>query len=192
MDCVTSNLTEQKKSKNIPFWIALSGAILLIIVLFLPFASATESYEQSLLDDPEEIYAEEINMTNEEAVDLSLIDLGRMALVQIDNGVQTDVAIVCLIMACLYAVFAALTTLFVVIKKSIAALIFDILTFGIFWLTKWDYEDRGVIPSSRYDWGLATVVCYIGIIAVIVSVILLIIAKKKENIQTQSDNQATS
>lgn len=185
MDCTTN----QKYNKNIPFWIALTGAILLIVVLFLPFASATESYESYLLDDPEEMYAEEINMTNEEAVGISMFDLGRMALAQIDTGNQTDIATVCFIMICVYAVLAVMTIVFVTKKKLIATLIFDILSFGIFWLTKWDYEDRGVFPNSRYDWGCATIVCYIAIAAVAVAAILLLIAKKNQKVPAQNENQ---
>ena len=42
-----------------------------------------------------------------------------------------------------------------VLKKTIALFVFNDLTFGVFSLIGWDFEDRGVVPCSNFDFGAA-------------------------------------
>lgn len=176
-------------SKNnllLPFIAALIGSLMLILTLFLPFASAKDEYKEYLQEYSDKMYAEEINMTNGEAVHISLFEYGRMYAAAADLGMAESIAIACLVIISAFALFAILTTLFSVLKKPIAAIIFDLLAFGVFLLIKWDFRDRGVLPSNRYDWGIAEFICYIGIAVVIVGSILLLIAKIKNKKQNKA------
>ncbi|MBE6642197.1 MAG: hypothetical protein E7615_00920 [Ruminococcaceae bacterium] len=170
--------------------IALVGALLLITTFFLPFASATKEYRESLNDHPDKMYVEEINMTNKDAKDISLLEFGMIYSAAADLGVNSGIAVTCLIIIIAFAVFAVLTTLFIALKKPIAALIFTLLSFGVFQLIKWDFEDRGVIPTSKYDWGFAEVICYIGITIAVIGSILLLIAKSKAKRQTNQEKNS--
>lgn len=167
----------EQKTPLIAFVITLIGSLLLIVTLFLPFASATEEYREHLQKYSDEMYAEEINMTNGNAVNLSLFEYGRMYAAAVDLGISKSSAIACLVIIVAYALFVIMTTLFTILKKPIAVLIFNLLSFGVFRLIKWDFDDRGVLPSSRYDWGFAEIVCYIGIAVVVVGAILLLLDK---------------
>ncbi len=178
---------EQNKIKLlIPFIVTLVGALMLIVTLFLPFASATEDYREHLQKHPDEMYAEELHMTNEDAVNISLFEFGRMYAAAADMGISKGIVIVCLVLLSAFALLAILTALFSALKKPIAAMIFNLLSFGAFWAIKWDFADRGVLPNRRYDWGIAQIVCYIGVIAGVVGAILLLTARIKEKRQKKS------
>ena len=175
---------ESKNNLLLPFIATLIGSLMLMLTLFMPFASAKDEYKEYLQEYSDKMYAKEINMTNGEAVHLSLFEYGRMYAAAADLGMAKNIAIACLVIISVFALFAILTTLFSVLKKPIAAIIFDILTFGVFLLIKWDFRDRGVLPSNRYDWGMAEYICYIGIAVVIVASITLLISQinnKKQN-----------
>lgn len=182
----TTKQSERKKNPLlIPFVIALIGVLLLIATLFLPFASATKEYREHLQKYSEEMYDEEINMTNGDAVNISLFEFGKMYAAAANLGFEKSIAITCLVIIAMFALFVILTTLFAVLKKPIVTLIFDFLSFSIFLLIKWDFKDRGVLPSSRYDWGFAEFVCYIGFTVVVVGAVLMLVAKIKAKHQSK-------
>ena len=176
----TATLSE--KSKNpllIPFLIALVGVILTVSTLFLPFATATPEYREYLLASPDDYYAEEIGMTKRDAVNISLFEFWRMYAAAYRLGLSETIALVCLIIISVFAGFVLLTLLFVVLKKATPAIIFDILSFAVLRLIRWDFSDRGVLPDSMHDWGIASLIAYVGMIIVIVGALLLLIAKVK-------------
>ena len=138
--------SERNKDKLlIPFIVALIGSLMLIVTLFLPFASATEDYKEYLQEYSDEMYVEELNMTNGDAVNISLFEFGRIYAAAADWGMSESIAIACLVIISAFTLFTILTTLFSVLKKPIVAMIFNLLSFGVFWLIKWDFEDRGVV-----------------------------------------------
>ena len=65
------------------------------------------------------------------------------------------------------------------IKKPIGIIIFDLLTMGAFWIICFDFEDRGVIPSSSFDCGIVYYLVYgIGVI-IFAGAVWLFIEKRK-------------
>ena len=66
------------KKVAIPFGITLAGVVLMIIMLFLPYASATSEYKEVLNQNKEGIFAQEIGMTNADAVHISLVKYARI------------------------------------------------------------------------------------------------------------------
>ena len=85
-----------------------------------------------------------------------------------------------------FAVFALLTLLFSILRKSIPVIVFNILTFAVLRLIIWDFEDRGVISNSRYDWGIAQYIGYIGIAIVILVAVSLLFVKMKDKKQQKT------
>lgn len=180
------NITEKKefnKSRNkslkllLPFFVTVLGSILLIMTVFLPFASATDNHKEHLENYSDTMYVEELDMTNEDAIDISLFEYARMYSVLAEKGISKSVSIACIVIIAIFGGFSLLTLIFSIFKKAIPTLIFSILSFAAFYITKWDFKDRGVIPNDNYDWGLAETVCYIGIIVAIIGAIALLIVK---------------
>lgn len=167
------------RNKTLPLLIAVVGSLLLLAVLFLPFASATKENKEVLLVYADEMYASEIDMTNKDAVNISLLEFGRIYIAAAREGLYKDIAIICLVIIAVFALFAVLTVLFCSLRKPIASIIFDILSFAAFKLLMFDFKDRGVIVNNNYDFGFAEIICYLGTVIVIVGAILLIIEKVK-------------
>lgn len=169
------------KNKNLlyPALVAIVGSLLLLITLILPFASASEEHKERLMSYPESMYSQEANMTNEDAVNISLVEFIKIDFAAIEVGVSEGTAIANMVVIIAFITFATLVLLFSILKKPIPALIFDIISFAVLQLIRFDFEDRGVIPSSSYDWGIAQIICYLGIVITAVGAVLLLIAKIK-------------
>lgn len=175
--------TNQTGNKNkaflFPFIAVLIGSLMLVATIFMPFATATDDYKEYLQEYSDEMYAEELDMTNGDAINISLFEFGKLYAAASEMGMSESIAIACLILIIGYGVLSVLTLLFSVLKKPIAAIIFNLLSFGIFYLTRWDFEDRGVIPSNSYDWGFAQYICYIGVLIVLIGAVALLVVKIK-------------
>lgn len=189
-EVVEMNQSGSKSKKFLyPFLTMLIGSLMLIVTLFMPFASATEDYKERLVEYSDSMYVEELDMTNEEAITISLFEFARIYSVAAEMGMSKSVSIACIVIIAVFGAFALLTLLFSAIKKPIPAIIFNLLAFAVFRITKWDFEDRGVIPNSNYDWGMAQYICYIGIIVVVVGAVALLVAKIKDKKQRKALEQ---
>ena len=189
-EVVEMNQTGSKSKKFLyPFVAMLIGSLMLIVTLFMPFASATEDYKERLVEYSDSMYVEELDMTNEEAINISLFEFARIYSAAAEMGMSKSVSIACIVIIAVFGAFALLTLLFSAIKKPIPAIIFNLLAFAVFRITKWDFEDRGVIPNSNYDWGMAQYICYIGIIVVVVGAVALLVAKIKDKKQRKALEQ---
>lgn len=189
-EVVEMNQTGNKNRKFLfPFLAMLIGSLMLVVTLFLPFASATEDYKERLEEYSDSMYVEELDMTNEEAINISLFEFARIYSVAAEMGMSKGVSIACMVIIAAFGAFALLTLLFSVLKKPIPAIIFNLLAFAVFRITKWDFEDRGVIPNSNYDWGMVQYICYIGIVVVMVGAVALLVVKIKDKKQRKALGQ---
>lgn len=189
-EVVEMNQTGNKNRKFLfPFLAMLIGSLMLVVTLFVPFASATEDYKERLEEYSDSMYVEELDMTNEEAINISLFEFARMYSVAAEMGMSKGVSIACMIIIAAFGALALLTLLFSVLKKPIPAIIFNLLAFVVFRITKWDFEDRGVIPNSSYDWGMAQYICYIGIVVVMAGAVALLVVKIKDKKQRKALGQ---
>lgn len=173
---------------KISVMIAIIGALLMMTSLFMPYATAKEEHKEYLTADVTNTYLEEIDMTNADAVDLSLVEFVRIYAEMAEQGIQEDACIACIVIIGVYAVFVGLTILLALSKKSIGTIVFDILAVISYAIIHFDFEDRGVIPSDLYDWGFASSVTYIFAVMVIVGAIWLLIEKRKAKKQMQSES----
>ena len=149
-------------------------------------ASATDEYKEALEKFSDSMYIEELNMTNEEAINISLFEFIRIYSSETGKEISNDLSIVYVVVIAAFAVFALLTLLFSILRKSIPVIVFNILTFAVLRLIIWDFEDRGVISNSRYDWGIAQYIGYIGIAIVMVGAVALLVVKMKDKKQQKT------
>ncbi len=169
----------KKQNLLYPALAAIVGAALLLITLFLPFASAKGEFKEWLMSYPESIYSEEANMKNRDAVHISLAEFIKIDSAAIETGTSEEIAIANMVIIIAFAFFSLLTLLFSILKKPIATLVFNVISLAVMQLIKFDFEGRGIIPSHSYDWGIAHIICYIGIAIITVAAVLLLIMKIK-------------
>ena len=162
----------------IPFVAALVGAIIMLATVFLPYATATEDYAEVLGSYPDEIVYEELDMTAKDIMNISMVEYA-IVYGNLSEQFWGDAAhgIMYVVLVALIGGFSLLAVLFAVLKKPIAVMIFDILAFGVFSLQNWDYTDRGVIPSSSYDWGAGYYIFYIAAVIVLVGAVWMLVTK---------------
>ena len=166
-ETVQMNQTGHRSKIFIGAFIAmLIGSAILLLTLFKPFASATDEYK--------------------EAINISLFEFIRIYSSETGKEISNDLSIVYVVVIAAFAVFALLTLLFSILRKSIPVIVFNILTFAVLRIIIWDFEDRGVISNSRYDWGIAQYIGYIGIAIVMVGAVALLVVKMKDKKQQKT------
>ena len=141
----------------------------MMAMLLLPFASANKEYQSYLLDNKDELYAEELGMSNAEAVNISLAEYAKMYIEAVKQGFHMEAGIVCIIIIIVLSL----------LKKPIGILVFDILALASFWAIRFDFEDRGVVPSDFYDWGIASWLTYVIGVVVATGAIWMFFEKRK-------------
>lgn len=174
-----------KRRQRYPFLLMLVGSVVLLATLMMPFASATKEAKTYLLMDPDRMYAEELGMTNREAVNVSLVDYVRIYKVAVDQGIQKETAIAGMILIGVYALFSLLVLLFSALRKAIPVIVFDLLTLISFWLIHFDFKDRGVIPGGIYDWGIVNYLVYIIGVLILAGAVWLLVEKQKDKSRGQ-------
>lgn len=176
------NNNAKRKNNILPFIVTLIGSVIIIIAFFLPYTSATDNYREYLENNPDEMYAEEINMQNENAIGISMIEYAKIfgyAATEMDDEWSQEVGIADLTVIVLIALFSLLTLLFSAIKKPVPTIIFNLLNFAAFRLLSWDFEDRGVIPNGNFDWSISYYIYHICALIIIAGSVWMLIAKRQ-------------
>lgn len=150
-------------------------AVLLVVCLFLPLFTGTEWYLDYLDGYPDDYVDESLGLKVHETASVSPVDYGRIY-GRIFDGV--DGAIYIGVTAFL-AGAALLTLLFAALNKPIGALLFDILAFAAFRLMVYDLDERGVVPSRNWDWGVDYYLLHIVTAAIAVAAVWMLVVKIK-------------
>lgn len=177
---ITPEINKGKIVQLLPFLTALAGAVILVLAFFLPYSSAEKEYKKYLKEYSDSMYAEEINMTNEDVVGISMLEYARMYAVAAKIGTfkeQRFIGIICVVLISMIGVFSLLTLLSAALKKPIALIIFNGINFGVFRMLSWDLKDRGVVPNSSYIWGISYYLYQICAVIILIGAIWLLVTK---------------
>lgn len=182
------NAIEKKtapKGLLIPFLITLLSALLLVSTIFMPYASATDTFAERIDKMPDTIVDTKLNMTAEDMRHISMFEYAQ-AYINI-NDVYA-VGIVYVVFVAMIGAFALLTLLFALLKKPIPVIIFSVLALGTFLIQNWDYSDRGVVPGNNYDWGIAYYLFFAAFVLILGGAVWMLVCKikaKKEALPPQ-------
>lgn len=178
---------EGKTAKTISSIISILGALLLVVAFFLPYATGTDEYKERIEANPEGVSIESIGMTNADAVDISMMEYTRVYMSAEMLGVSEFYLIYVPFMAGLLAC-ALLALLFAALRKPIPVIVFSALTLGLSLFLNWDFEDRGVVPSSLYDWGVAKWIYLVAAVIAIAGAAWLLVVKMREKRALKTDS----
>lgn len=157
----------------------IAAALLLVVAFFLPYAAGTQEFREGLNSMSVNPYSETLGMSNEDLADISLFEYVRIYSASGDLGMGDAFAAVYVPLTVAPAVLGVLTLLFAALRKPIPSVVFSMLTVALTLLLNWDFEDRGVIPSSNYDWGIARWVYLAAGIAVIACAVWQIVLRRQ-------------
>ncbi len=155
------------------------AALLLVAAFFLPYAAGTQEFREGLGSMSANPYSETLGMSNEDLADISLFEYARIYSASDELGMGDAFATLYVPLTVAPAVLGVLTLLFAALRKPIPSVVFSVLTVALSFLLNWDFEDRGVIPSSSYDWGIARWVYLAAGVAVIACAIWQIVLRKQ-------------
>ena len=171
-----------KKSLNkrlkLPFVVVLIGVLILIAGMFLPHMTATGELAEYIEKYPDRIEIEEFDMTASDLKNIPMVLMGRIAA----SAYNEEEGILFNVIVIVFASLSALTALFVILKKPIAVMIFELITCGSFAVlnlaTTADFfsADKYARGIGYYAIVLAFVIVFAGAIWMLVKKI----AAKKE------------
>ena len=105
--------------------------------------------------------------TGMNAINPSMVDFIRIYMSSDIEFVAGGQAYLTLGITAAIGVFALLAFLFAMLRKPIAAMVFDVLSMLAFALQNYDFSDRGVVPSDTFAWGWGM---YLYVVAFILTV----------------------
>ena len=160
-----------KKTLNkklvIPFIIALVGVAVMVAAMCLPYMNAQGKLADyiELLDS---IELEEENISATPSV-VSVKEVITTIYGEDDGKIAEIIVLV-------FGGFVALTALFVILKKPIAVMIFDLLAYGVFaFLSAYMKED--FIDPDKYAWGIGYTVIQAAIAVVFAAAVWMLVKK---------------
>ena len=160
-----------KKTLNkklvIPFIIALVGVAVMVAAMFLPYMNAQGKLADyiELLDS---IELEEENISATPSV-VSVKEVITTIYGEDDGKIAEIIVLV-------FGGFVALTTLFVLFKKPIAIMIFDLLAFGSFSFLNYAMKEYFIDPD-KYAWGIGYTVIQAAIAVVFAAAVWMLVKK---------------
>lgn len=172
-------LTKQSINKKLlPFVVSLIGVLIIVIALFLPYMTAVGELAEYIEKYPDNIENEEFDMTASDLKDIPMMLMGKIA----TSAYSEEEGILFNVIVIVFVSLAALTALFVILKKPIAVMIFELIAFGSFTIlniaTKADF-----FGADKYACGIgyyAIVIAFAIVFAGAIWMLIKKIAAKKE------------
>lgn len=174
----SQELQQQTKVRPIPAIVGIVCAVMVVVALFLPYATATSDGAAYLRNHSGQSVMQGFDLTADQMTNMSLVDFARAYLALAEHSYQQLSGIYMGLVVAMAAA-ALLMALCFAKKRPIGALAFDALAFGFFGLQNSDYASRGVVPSANYDWGIAYYVLFAVLAVAALAAIWLFVEKKR-------------
>lgn len=170
MDKIAKKTLNEKL--KLPFIVALIGVLILVIGMFLPYITAVGEMGEYIEKNPDRIEIEDLELTAGDLKDIPVISVS-----QIITGIygENDGAIANIIVM-VFGGCLVLTALFVILKKPIAIMIFDLLAFGSFSFLNFAMKEDFIDPD-KYAWSIGYHVIQVVIAVVFVAAIWMLVKK---------------
>ena len=170
MDKIAKKTLNEKL--KFPFIVALIGMLILVVGMFLPYITAVGEMGEYIEKYPDRIEIEDLELTASDLKDIPVISVSQIitGIYGEDDGALANVIVFT------FCGFVALTALFVIIKKPIAVMIFDLLAYGVFaFLSAYMKED--FIDPDKYAWGIGYTIIQAAIAVVLAAAIWMLVKK---------------
>ena len=186
MDKITRKSLNEKL--KLPFIVVLIGVLLLIVGMFLPYMTAVGGLAEYIEKYPDSIEIEEFDMTASDLKDIPMMLMGRIAASAYNKEEGTLFNVIVIVFASL----SVLMALFAILKKPIAVMIFELITFGSFAVLNLA-TNADFIGSDKYAWGKGYYASIIAFAIVFAGAVWMFIKKiiTKKELKVQAIAQPT-
>lgn len=175
---------EKENNFNIFKIIIIIACIISFIGLLLPYEKSIGEYKKYLQDHPTEMYVSEVNLTNKDAENISIIENFKIYSYAMNhsNGSTwlAGESTINFVLTIVLIASTVLILLFTLLNKRVLSIIFNILLFLSSILMNFDIVSRGVIPSSKYTYGISYYLYPIISVVILIATIVLIIKNKQK------------
>ena len=169
---VQENLRRKSQKTTLPFMVALISSLSAIVSLLLPYMAAVGDLAKYIEDNPNRIEIQSLQITAS--------DLARVPIIFVSNlitGVYgKDSGTIANVIVLVFGGFLVLTTLFIILKRPIAVIIFNLLAYGTFFLLSALMKDD-FIAADTYAWGIGYYTMTIAIAAIFAGAVWMLITK---------------
>lgn len=170
MDKIAKKTLNEKL--KLPFIVALIGVLILVVGMFLPYITAVGEMGEYIEKYPDKIEIKDLELTASDLKDIPVISVS-----QIITGIYgEDDGAIANVIVMIFGGFLVLTALFVILKKPIAIMIFDLLAFGSFSFLNFAMKEDFISPD-KYAWGIGYHVIQAAIAVVFVAAIWILVKK---------------
>jgi hypothetical protein len=173
-----------RKETLMPFVVALIGALMMAVCVFLPYSTATEERAEWIDKYPDTVVIEEMDLTAADMRNISMAQYARIYFTMSEKyWHDSTVGIIYIVLVALIGGGALIAALFTLGRKPIGCLISGVISCGVFHRLNWDFIDRGVTPSDSYDWSIAHTLFPIAAVILAVGAVWMLVKKiiiKKE------------
>lgn len=161
-----------------------------LIGLFLPYEKSIGDYRERLVENPEKINIKEVDFTNSDVIDISIMENLKVYKYAVENNNGNDwlygESLINIILTITLIISVILVIIFTVFNKKILTIIFDVVLAISSLAMNYDIVSRGVIPSERYTYGISYYLYIIVALIIIVCSIILIVKCKKNKINVNN------
>lgn len=183
---------DEKKEVGRSSWALLArlamtvAAVGMAVAFFLPWATAGDEFREAASSFPDVMYYEPTGMTVTDATDISLLEYAQVYASMENTSWQVYTVI-------MYAVLGAsvLTILLAALSKPIGAALVGAVVFAGSRLLVWDFGDRGVLPSSTHDWGLAPTAYIAAFVVLVAAAVWMVVIKRGAKLQSIEQGEAS-
>lgn len=182
-----------KQKTLLPCVIALVGAFVMLLCVFLPYATATAERAEWIDKFPNTVVIDVMDLKAEDMRNISMAQYARIYFTMSEEYWHDSfVGIFYIVLVALIGGGALVAALFAWGRKPIGCIIFGAISCGVFRMLKWDFMDRGVIPSDSYDWGIAHTIFPIATVILITGAVWMFVKKilVKKQLKTEAATQA--
>ena len=162
-----------------------------IIGLFLPYEKSIGEHREYLTSNPDEIYAKEVDFKNKDVVNISILENYKVYTNLMSDSSQSnyvkDESVINFVIITVLILSILMIFLFIMFKKNKLAITFDIIMLLCSLAMNYDIVSRGVIPSSKYTYGISYYLY--GVIAICIFVCIVCSILKDKVVVKVVDNK---
>ena len=151
--------------------------------LFLPYEKSIGEYREKLQEYPDMVNIQEVDFKNSDVIDISIMENFKVYQYAVENSNGNDwlygESLINIILTITLIVSTILVLIFAIFNKKVLIIIFDVILAISSLAMNYDIVDRGVIPSSKYTYGISYYLYIIIAVIILICSIILIIKRNQ-------------
>lgn len=157
-----------------PFVLSIAGSALMLLTVFLPYASAAED---TIFRRSPDVVSDGVRAGD--LADVSMFDFARLYRQMASSSGQRAQATVTTVLVAAIVCTAVLALVFALLRKGVPTIVFTVVSFAAFLAFHWDCSDRGVVGNDTYGLGFGYYLFFVAAAIALAGGIWTVVAKRR-------------